>query len=127
MFRDLIALGVLLEVIASAGMVESPDEVASLAHAAYARQDYATAARLYRQLADSGRFDAMVRLGSMCEKGQGSAPNDAEAVAWYRKAAERGDLSGMTSLGRMFEKGRGVARDYVEAAAWYRKAADKDY
>lgn len=102
----------------------SPDDIARRADAAYARQEYGIAAPLYRQLADSGRADAMTRLGSMYEKGQSLAQSDAQSVAWYRRAAEKGDPVGMTNLGRMYEEGRGVAQDYAEALSWYRKSAD---
>jgi TPR repeat protein len=101
------------------------DEVAERADTAYAQQDYATAAPLYRQLADSGRALAMARLGRMYSIGRGVARDNAQAVAWCRKAAEEGEPEGMVNLGSSYQLGEGVTRDYVQAVAWFRKAAEK--
>jgi len=121
------------------------DEIGKRADAAYARQDYATAAPLYQQLADAGRAGAMTNLGWLYENGRGVSQDDAQAVDWYRKAAEKGDPTGMRDLGSMYENGRGVvqddagmtglgfmyahgrgvARDDAQAIAWYRRAAEK--
>jgi len=101
-----------------------PFQIATRADAAYARQDYATAAPLYQQLAATGRTDAMIWLGHMYEEGLGVVRSDPQAVIWYRMAAEKGDAMGMTNLASMYEDGRGVAQDDAQAVAWFRKAAD---
>ena len=101
------------------------DEIARRADAAYTRQDYATAAPLFQQLADSGRPWDMYRLGYMYDYGQGFRQSDAQAVAWYRRAAEEDDPGGMNNLGVMYQNGRGVAQDYAQAVFWFRKAAEK--
>jgi hypothetical protein len=100
------------------------DEIAERAQAAYTRQDYATAAPLYQQLADSGQAGAMDRLGTMHFNGFGFTQSDPEAVAWFRKAAGAGNAPAMTWLGFMYENGRGAAQDDFQAAAWYRTAAE---
>ena len=100
------------------------DDIAKRADAAYARKDYGTAASLYQQLAESGRADAMTRLGGMYENAQGLTQDFATALAWYRKSAERGDPAGMFHVGVMYATGRGVVKDIVQAAVWYRKAAE---
>jgi formylglycine-generating enzyme required for sulfatase activity len=100
------------------------DEILKRADAAYARQDYATAAPLYQKLADSGNSGAMNRLGFMYYLGRGVAQDYTQAVAWYRNAAEKANPAGMTNLGRMYQSGRGVSQDDTQAAAWYRKAAE---
>jgi len=101
------------------------DEIARRADAAFAQKDYATAAPLYRQLADSGRAAAMTILGWMYTIGQGETQDDAQAIAWYRKGAEGGNREAMTQLGFMYQNGRGVAQDDSQAVDWYRKAAEK--
>ena len=63
------------------------------AFAAYNSQDYATAYRLFRPLADSGNAGAAAAVGVMYAKGQGVPQNDAEAVRWYRLARDRTRLS----------------------------------
>ena len=57
------------------------------AFAAYDTQDYATAYRLFRPLADSGSARAQTAVGIMYAKGQGVPQNNVEAVKWYRLAA----------------------------------------
>ena len=127
-FRDyLIGFRCVRERLAAPTKLSEKDlaKMAKRADAAYARQDYATAAPLYQQLADAGRASAMVRLGAMYETGQGVAQDDVQAVAWLRKASENGNSEGMVSLGWMYLQGRGVAQDSAQAADWFRKAAEK--
>ncbi len=92
---------------------------------AYRRGDYATAVRIYLQLANQGHTHAQNNLGLMYEKGHGVRQNHAEAVMWYRKAANQGSLGGQINLGNMYERGQGVTRDYAEAVRWYSKAAHR--
>ena len=56
--------------------------------AAYRRGDFATAARLFRPLAEQGDLNSQTNLGLMYRKGRGVTKDDAEAAKWYRKAAE---------------------------------------
>ena len=101
------------------------DDIAKRADAAYARRDYAIAARLYQEMAGNGRADAMIRLGYMYQFARGFAQSDTQAYFWYRWAADQGYALSMTDVGWMYANGRGVALDYVQAVAWYRKAAEK--
>ena len=93
--------------------------------AAYKRQDYATALRLWKPLAEQGDARAQTRLGSTYVLGEGVPQDYAEAMQWYRKAAEQGHAPAQNNLGVMYEKGLGVRRDYAEAMQWYRKAAEQ--
>jgi uncharacterized protein len=94
------------------------------AFAAYDSQDYATAYRLFRSLADSGNVKAQAAIG-VYAKGQGVPQNYAEAVKWYRLAADQGNAAAQLSLARMYETGQGIPQSDVEAATWYRRAADQ--
>src|SRR3954468_412302 len=69
------------------------------AGAAYSRGDYATALRLFRQLADQGRANAQYNLGVMYAKGRGVPENDVEAVKWFRLAADQGYAAAQFNLG----------------------------
>ena len=60
--------------------------------AAYSKGDYATALRLYRQLADQGNVSAQYVIGTMYFDGRGVPQVYATAALWFRKAAERGIL-----------------------------------
>ena len=93
--------------------------------AAYDRQDYATALRLLRPLAEQGHAAAQYNLGLMYHEGKGVAQDYAQAVAWFRKAAEQGIAQAQFYLGFMYEKGLGVAQDKAQAVAWFRKAAEQ--
>jgi TPR repeat protein len=92
---------------------------------AYESGDYATALRIFRQLADQGDASAQTGLGVMYDKGLGVTQDYAAAVRWYRKAAGQGDAVAQFNLGQMYSKGEGVPQDYTEAVRWYRKAADQ--
>ena len=58
--------------------------------AAAQRQDYATALRLWKPLADKGDANAQNNLGTMYQWGQGVAQDYKEAVRLYRLAAAHG-------------------------------------
>jgi TPR repeat protein len=61
------------------------------AEAAYAGDDYATALRLFRSLADEGDATAQHRLAIMYERGL-SVPQDYAQAAEYRTVRSRGDV-----------------------------------
>ena len=95
--------------------------------AAYERGDYAMALREFRPLAQQGHAHAQFYLGSMYDKGQGVARDDAKAVKWYRKAAEQGLAEAQFNLGYMYTNGRGVPNDDAKAVKWYGKAAKQGF
>jgi len=86
--------------------------------AAYSKGDYATALRLYRQLADQGNVSAQYVIGTMYFDGRGVPQVYATAALWFRKAAERGSTAAQMDLGSMYADGRGVPQDYVLAHKW---------
>ncbi len=90
---------------------------------AYDRDDYATALKEWRPLADQGHAKAQYNLGVMYDDGEGVAQDYAEAVKWYRLAAEQGHASAQNNLAVMYEDGKGVTQDYVQAHKWYNLAA----
>jgi hypothetical protein len=89
------------------------------AEAAWNRQDYITAERLYRPLAEQGRAGAQHALGKMYENGEGVQRDFVEAARWYRLAAEQGHTGAQFYLGGMYYAGEGVPRDYVQAFVWF--------
>ena len=91
--------------------------------AAYKRQDYATALKIFSELANQGYADAQNNLGFMYENGQGVLQDDLKAIRWYRKAAEQEYVRAQTNLGDMYRKGKGVPQDDSEAIKWYLRAA----
>ena len=102
------------------------------AAAAYLKQDYATALRLFRPLADQGDAEAQGNLGIMYDQGRGVPQDYAQAVKWYRLAANQGNAWAQKMLGFMYNLGQGVPEDYVEAHKWFnlsasRASADEKY
>jgi TPR repeat protein len=92
---------------------------------AYSKGDYATAATLWRQLADQGDVTAQYRVGIMYNNGEGVPQSYAEAARWFRLAAEQGDPKAQFLLGFLYAAGNGVALNDTEAARWFRRAADQ--
>lgn len=85
------------------------------AFVAYDRGDYATALRLYQQLADKGSATAQLNLGIMYASGQGVPQNYTEAVKWYGLAANQGLAGAQYNLALMYTNGQGVPQNYVLA------------
>ena len=73
--------------------------------AAYERDDYATALREWRPLAEQGDADAQFGLGLMYHDGDGVPQDGAEAVRWFRLAAGQGDAHAQLFLGQMYRDG----------------------
>ena len=85
---------------------------------AFDREDYATALREWKPLAEQGYALAQNNLGVMYEKGQGVSQNYKTAVKWYTLAAEQGYALAQFNLGVMYDKGEGVIQDYVRTHMW---------
>ncbi|MFK4658909.1 TPR repeat protein [Bradyrhizobium japonicum] len=86
--------------------------------AAFQRQDYGTASRIFIPLAERGNARAQTYLGFLFETGRGVPRNYTEAAMWYRRAAEQGDSRAQYSLGLLYDRGQGVPRDIVESSKW---------
>ncbi len=95
------------------------------ARVAYRDGDYATALKLFRELADEGDAGAQAALGDMYMEGKGVKADSAEAARWWRKSADQGFAGAQLNLGACYESGWGVPKDPAEAVRWYRKAADQ--
>ena len=95
----------------------------SAGYKAYNRDDYATALRIFRQIAEQGDAAAQRMTGIMYKFGQGVPQDYSVAVKWFRKAADQGYDKGQYSLGFMYDYGWSVTQDYVQAHMWYNLAA----
>lgn len=60
------------------------------ADAAYACGDFVNALRIFRALAQEGDAIAQFNPGVLLDFGQGTAPDQAQAITWYRRAAAQG-------------------------------------
>lgn len=118
--RLLKLLSILLACVAGPA-VAGPLEDGLAAHKA---EDYETALRLLRPLAEQGEARAQWGLGVMYANGQGVLFDTATAASWFRKAADQGYANAEYGLGVMYENGFGVQQSHTEAVRWYRKAAE---
>ena len=92
-------------------------------YAAYERQDYITAVRKWRIVAERGDRSGQSILGSMYAQGQGVPQDYFIAVKWYRLAAAQGEIKAQYKLGFMYANGQGVPRDFVRSYMWSYLAA----
>jgi Sel1 repeat-containing protein len=88
------------------------------------RNDYATAIKEYRPLAERGNAEAQYRIGRMYEFGKGYPQDKAQGIAWIRKAAAQNHADAQQELGFIYATGDGVKQDDVLAVGWFRKAAN---
>ena len=95
--------------------------------AAYINEDYATAFKEWKPLADQGLAIAQLNLGVMYTNGWGVIQDYKEAVKWFKLAAEQEDAKAQHSLGVMYTNGWGIIQDYKEAVKWYKLAAEQGY
>jgi len=92
---------------------------------AYNVQDYATALKEWRFLAEQGHAKAQLYLGAMYLDGKGVIQDYKEALIWTRKAAAQGDVSSQASLGLLYGEGKAVTQDNVYAHMWLNIAASR--
>lgn len=100
-------------------------ELVIRARDAFARGDFAAAARDWNAAAVQGNGAAMYNLGVMALTGKG-APKNAEAAAkWFKASADTGHSGGMVNWGLCRLNGFGTARDEKAGFDWIQKAADR--
>ena len=92
---------------------------------AYKRDDYATALKELRPLAEQGDPKAQRYLGWLYQYGKGVEKDPRKAVKWYRAAARQGDAQAQNEMGQAYIWGeeRGVRWDPAQAEEWFLKAA----
>jgi TPR repeat protein len=79
---------------------------------AYEMQDYTTALKEWRPLAEQGNSVVQFIFGEMYRQGLGVTKDYKEAMKWFRLAAEKGNADAQTNLGLMYASGDGVVQDY---------------
>ena len=91
---------------------------------AYYKKDYATAIKIYEQLANQGNAEAQYEIGSMYQLGDGVQNDNKKANHWYEKAANQGHIDAQFYLGENYFSGYGIPKDFKKAIYWYEKAAN---
>lgn len=92
---------------------------------AHDREDYATALREWKPLAEQGDALAQYHVGMLYHKGRGVPQDDVQARKWYAKAAAQGQAKSQFSLGTLYFNGEGGSKDYQQALRWFRLAANQ--
>lgn len=120
-FGKISMLALVVLVSACGGTPESGQEesVLKAAEAAYYAQDFATAARGFKLVADRGNARGQFFLGELYLTGRGVKQDDAQALKLELAAAEQGSEGAQYTLGGMYERGQGVPKDSVQAHVWY--------
>lgn len=95
----------------------------SAASKAFFAGDYATARKLWEQLAAQNDPAAMTNLGIMYEKGLGVKRDMQAAEGMYLRAANLGYEQGQFDLANLYYNGDGIKQDYKQAGRWYMAAA----
>ena len=90
---------------------------------AFNKQQYDTALKRLKPLAERGYPHALFALGNFYTIATGALRNDAQALRYYRRAAERGHPEAQYVLGAWYADGRGMQKDTAKAIVWYQKAA----
>jgi TPR repeat protein len=96
------------------------------AMAAFAKKEYAAAAKLFRPLAEKGNALAQYRIAMMHKMGWGLTKDQKEAKKWSRLAAKQGNADAQLLLGSLYYKADGdESPDIVRAYIWYDVSAEQ--
>lgn len=102
----------------------TPDYVSKKAMAAYDRNDYETALKLWLSMADRADNATLSRMGFLYNNGWGGEQSFTEAAKWYQKAADRGYVGAQFNLGLIYSSDlEGAPQDNVQAYKWFSLAA----
>ncbi|HEU0222075.1 MAG TPA: tetratricopeptide repeat protein [Paracoccaceae bacterium] len=113
-------------ILAAAALAQAWAAALALAESgaeAFARNDFAAAAELWRQEAAAGSAQAKFGLGLISDLGLGVPRDAAKAMRWYLEAAEDGYGNAQFNVAVMLDAGTGVPRSLPAAAVWYARAA----
>ena len=142
--RHILSLGVFVEALSVASIVDSNGRTAHLVAAtrqtmtdgqldqdhasgvaAFEARNFSLAMQLLSPLADAGNAEAQHRVAIMCQNGLGVVRNELRALKMMKAAAEQGYAIAQHGIGFMYLEGECVEQNSEKAADWFRKAADQ--
>lgn len=95
--------------------------------ASFERDDYATALKIWKPLAEQGDTDAQNYLGYIYSQNGGGVSRDyEESLKWYQKSAKQGDRWAQVILSLMYANGIGVLLDETAASQVYEHSITKN-
>lgn len=85
--------------------------------------NYDSALFFHQRLLDSGRVEALYKLGITYEKGLGVSADIEQAFNYYQQAAEKGHGLALCAVGDFYRKGINIKPNGAKAMTCYEKAA----
>jgi TPR repeat protein len=89
------------------------------------RGDYATALRIFEDLAATNDAEAIYALGWMHADGVGVPQDERAAAALFARGANLGLAAAQNALGYAYDFGLGLPADHATAMRWYERAAEQ--
>ncbi len=127
LFSVVMAIGVIFNSILSVGAEGQRNNTTSDAITAFRKNDYKTASREFKILAEKGQAEAQRFLGQMYDKGLGVPQNYSTAVTWYKMAAAQNDPAAQYHLGLKYANGHGVPENQIQAYIWFAISFNNGY
>jgi len=95
--------------------------------AAYDSQDFATALKEWKPLAEQGNASAQGNVGLINLNGLGVPQNYKEAIRWFKLGAKQGNGFSQGHLAGLYLDGMGVLQNNLLAHMWYNISAVNGY
>ena len=94
---------------------------------AYSKEDYKTAFKEWRPLAEKGDAKSQTNLGILYYNGRGALKDYKKAIAWFKKAAEQGEAESQYILGEIYIEGKAIVKSYKNAKYWVQLAYENGF
>ena len=94
---------------------------------AYSKEDYKTAFKEWRPLAEEGDAKSQTNLGILYYNGRGVLKDYKKAFAWLKKAAEQGEAEAQYILGEIYIEGKVAAKSFKNAKHWVELAYENGF
>ncbi len=125
MFRALVSVLIVALAVLAATAPALADYRAG--QAAYKKEDFQAARKIFLAAAEKGDDRAMMSLGVMAARGEGAERDINKAAEWFERAAKAGNIHAAFDLARMRYRGVGGPRDFDAAVRWFEFAANKGH
>ncbi|MGV7222356.1 MAG: tetratricopeptide repeat protein [Nitrospinales bacterium] len=94
---------------------------------AFENNDYKTAFKIFKPLAEQGSAKAQLILSFFYQGGLGTMRDQIQSITWLRKSADQGFAPAQFNLGASYNNGQGVTKDYNKALRWYKLSAQQGH
>jgi uncharacterized protein len=94
---------------------------------AYSIEDYRTAFKEWRPLAEEGDAKSQTNLGILYYNGRGVLKDYKKALAWLKKAAEQGEAEAQYILGEIYIEGKVAVKSFKNAKYWVELAYANEF